>query len=118
MLTSNRTREVHEALKRRCLYQWIAYPTIEKELAILQAKLPQLNENLANQLCQMMQRWRQGEFYKKPGVAETLDWGLALMALGKSQLDDEVIAETLGCVFKYQDDIQRAQVTEINERDN
>lgn len=114
VLTSNRTREVHEALKRRCLYQWIDYPTVEKELAILQTKLPQINENLANQLCQMMQRWREGDFYKKPGIAETLDWGLAIMALGKTQLDDEVIAETLGCVFKYQDDIQRARVTEID----
>ena len=75
VLTSNRTREVHEALKRRCLYQWIDYPTVEKELAIVQTKLPQINEHLAHQLCQMMQLWREGDFYKKPGVAETLDWG-------------------------------------------
>ncbi len=115
VLTSNRTREVHEALKRRCLYQWIDYPTAEKELAILQTKLPQINENLANQLCEMMQHWRQGDFYKKPGIAETLDWGLAIMALGKTQLDEEVIAETLGCVFKYQDDIQRARVVDMDE---
>ena len=112
VLTSNRTREVHEALKRRCLYQWIDYPTVEKELAILQTKLPQINEHLAKQLCDMMQRWRQGDFYKKPGIAETLDWGMAIMALGKTQLDEELIAETLGCVFKYQDDIQRARVVD------
>ena len=118
VLTSNRTREVHEALKRRCLYQWIDYPSVEKELAILQTKLPQINENLATQLCEMMQRWRQGDFYKKPGIAETLDWGLAIMALGKTQLDDELIAETLGCVFKYQDDIQRARLIEMDELDN
>ena len=113
MLTSNRTREVHEALKRRCLYQWIDYPTVEKELAIIQAKLPQIDDHLAQQLCGMMQLWRQGDYYKKPGVAETLDWALALVALGKAQLDAEVIAETLGCVFKYQDDIQRARASEV-----
>ena len=117
VLTSNRTREVHEALKRRCLYQWIDYPSVEKELAIIQRKLPEINENLANQLCHMMQRWRQGDFYKKPGIAETLDWGLAIMALGKTHLDEETITETLGCVFKYQDDIQRARVFEMEETD-
>lgn len=117
VLTSNRTREVHEALKRRCLYQWIDYPTVEKELAILETKLPQINENLAKQLCEMMHHWRQGDYYKKPGIAETLDWGLAIMALGKTQLDDDVIAETLGCVFKYQDDIQRARVVDMDELD-
>ncbi len=115
VLTSNRTREVHEALKRRCLYQWIDYPTVEKELAILETKLPQINENLARQLCEMMHHWRQGDYYKKPGIAETLDWGLAIMALGKTQLDDDIIAETLGCVFKYQDDIQRARVVDMDE---
>ena len=115
VLTSNRTREVHEALKRRCLYQWIDYPTIEKELAIVQTKLPQIDEHLAQQLCQIMQLWRQGDYFKKPGVAETLDWALALIALGKGQLDAEVVAETLGCVFKYQDDIQRARAVELSE---
>ena len=118
VLTSNRTREVHEALKRRCLYQWIDYPTVEKELAIVQAKLPQINEHLAQQLCQMMQLWREGDYYKKPGIAETLDWGLAILALGKTQLDQDIVAETLGCVFKYQDDIQRASGVELSELDN
>ena len=117
VLTSNRTREVHEALKRRCLYQWIDYPTVEKELAIVQAKLPQINEYLAQQLCQMMQLWREGDYYKKPGIAETLDWGLAILALGKTQLDGDVVTETLGCVFKYQDDIQRASAVELSELD-
>ncbi len=115
VLTSNRTREVHEALKRRCLYQWIDYPTVEKELAIIQAKLPQINEHLAQQLCQMMQIWREGDFYKKPGIAETLDWSLAILALGRTQLDAELIDETLGCVFKFQDDIQRARAVNLNE---
>lgn len=114
VLTSNRTREVHEALKRRCLYQWIDYPTVAKELSIVQAKLPQIHEQLAAQLCQMMKFWREGDYYKKPGVAETLDWGLALIALGKSQLDADVVAETLGCIFKYQDDIQRAQSVDMS----
>ncbi len=115
VLTSNRTREVHEALKRRCLYQWIDYPTVEKELAIIQAKLPQINEHLTQQLCQMMQIWREGDFYKKPGIAETLDWSLAILALGRTQLDAELIDETLGCVFKFQDDIQRARAVNLNE---
>ena len=96
VLTSNRTREVHEALKRRCLYQWIDYPTIEKELAIVQTKLPDIEAHLAEQLCRIMQLWRQGDYYKKPGVAETLDWALALIALGKAQLNAEVVMETLG----------------------
>lgn len=114
VLTSNRTREVHEALKRRCLYQWLDYPSVAKELAIVQAKLPQINEQLAAQLCQMMQFWREGDYYKKPGVSETLDWGLALIALGKAQWDTEVVAETLGCLFKYQDDIERARSAALN----
>lgn len=117
VLTSNRTREVHEALKRRCLYQWIDYPSVEKELAIVQKKLPNLNNLLAEQLCKMMQLWRQGDFYKKPGIAETLDWGMAILALGKTQLDENVIAETLGCVFKYQDDIQRANAVQLEALD-
>ena len=114
ILTSNRTREVHEALKRRCLYQWIDYPSVEKELAILHAKLPQINDFLAQQLCEMMQIWRDGDYYKRPGIAETLDWGLAILALGKSQLDADIVSETLGCVFKYQDDIQRASAVELD----
>ncbi|MCY4401025.1 MAG: MoxR family ATPase [Candidatus Poribacteria bacterium] len=115
VLTSNRTREVHEALKRRCLYQWIDYPTVEKELAIIQTRLPQINEQLAQQLCQMMKFWREGDFYKKPGIAETLDWGLAILALGKTQLDADLVTETLGCVFKFQDDIQRAHAMDLND---
>ena len=115
VLTSNRTREVHEALKRRCLYQWIDYPSLQKELSIVKTKLPQINDLLARQLCNMMQIWREGDYYKKPGVAETLDWGLALIALGKDALDPDVVDETLGCLFKYQDDVQRAQDSDIHE---
>ena len=115
ILTSNRTREVHEALKRRCLYQWIDYPSEEKELAIIRKKLPDLNDILTQQLCRMMQFWREGDFYKKPGIAETLDWGLAILTMGKEQLDPELVRETLGCVFKYQDDIQRASTIELDD---
>jgi len=115
VLTSNRTREVHEALKRRCLYQWIDYPSLQKELSIVKTKLPHINELLAGQLCNMMQIWRDGDYYKKPGVAETLDWSVALIALGKDALDADVVDETLGCIFKYQDDIQRAQASDLHE---
>jgi MoxR-like ATPase len=115
VLTSNRTREIHEALKRRCLYQWIDYPSVEKELLIVKTKLPHINEALAQQLCNMMHLLRTGDYYKKPGVAETLDWSLALIALGRDGLDPNVVDETLGCIFKYQDDIQRAKSTNLRE---
>ena len=115
VLTSNRTREVHEALKRRCLYQWIDYPSLQKELSIVRTKLPHINDMLARQLCNMMQIWREGDYYKRPGVAETLDWGLALIALGKDSLDPEIVDETLGCLFKYQDDVKRAQGSDLHE---
>ena len=115
VLTSNRTREIHEALKRRCLYQWIDYPSVEKEFAIVKTKLPHINEMLAQQLCSLMQVFREGDYYKKPGIAETLDWGLALIALGKDGLDPVIVDETLGCIFKYQDDIQRAREADLHK---
>ena len=115
VLTSNRTREIHEALKRRCLYQWIDYPSVEKELLIIKTRLPHINETLAQQLCNMMQMLREGDYYKKPGVAETLDWSLALIALGRDGLDPDIVDETLGCIFKYQDDIQRAREANLRE---
>lgn len=112
-ITSNRTREVHDALKRRCLYLWIDYPTFEKELEIVKAKVPKISETLAIQICNMIQLLRDGDYYKKPGIAETLDWSLALMALGKANLDPETVDATLGCIFKYQDDIQKARTSDI-----
>ncbi len=115
VLTSNRTREIHEALKRRCLYQWIDYPSVEKEFAIVKTKLPHIDDMLAQQLCSLMRVFREGDYYKKPGVAETLDWGLALIALGKDGLDSAIVDETLGCVFKYQDDIQRAREANLHK---
>lgn len=112
-ITSNRTREVHDALKRRCLYLWIDYPTFEKELEIVKAKVSKISETLAVQVCNMMQVLREGDYYKKPGIAETLDWVLALMALGKSNLDPDTAEATLGCIFKYQDDVLKARAGDI-----
>ena len=105
VITSNRTREVHDALKRRCLYYWIDYPTFEKELRIVQAKAPQLDPLLARQITAFVQEMREMDLFKAPGVAETLDWAAALVALDQRALSLEVVAETLGVILKYQDDI-------------
>jgi MoxR-like ATPase len=104
-LTSNRTREIHDALKRRCLYHWIEYPTFEKEYEIITTKFPQAEANMAKQICAFMQRVREMNFYKRPGVAETLDWASALIALNRKGLDDKTVIETMGCVFKYREDL-------------
>ncbi|MEX0782664.1 MAG: MoxR family ATPase [Dehalococcoidia bacterium] len=107
VLTSNRTREIHDALKRRCLYLWIGYPSFEREYEIVTSRVPGINRTLAGQLCAFMQRVRVEDFYKRPGVAETIDWGMALVALHKDELDPEVVDQTLGCIFKYTDDIEQ-----------
>jgi MoxR-like ATPase len=104
-LTSNRTREIHDALKRRCLYHWIEYPSFEKEYEIITTKFPQVEGNMAKQVCAFMQRVREMNFYKRPGVAETLDWVSALVALNRKSLDDKSVLETMGCVFKYREDL-------------
>jgi MoxR-like ATPase len=104
-LTSNRTREIHDALKRRCLYHWIEYPSFEKEYEIITAKFPDVETNMAKQICAFMQKVRQMNFYKRPGVAETLDWASALIALNRRELDDKTVVETMGCVFKYREDL-------------
>ena len=104
-LTSNRTREIHDALKRRCLYHWIEYPSFEKEYEIITTKFPEVEANMARQICAFMQRVREMNFYKRPGVAETLDWASALIALNRKGLDDETVVETMGCVFKYREDL-------------
>jgi len=106
ILTSNRTREVHDALKRRCLYHWIDYPDFDKEYAIVKAHLPEAEDSLTAQVCHFMERVRTEEFLKKPGIAETLDWAAALLALHKHALDPEVVESTLGCIFKTQQDLQ------------
>jgi MoxR-like ATPase len=115
ILTSNRTREVHDALKRRCLYHWIDYPTAEKEYAIVQARLPGTPERLGRQVVGFVQRLREADLTKLPGVAETLDWAAALVALGAPELSPEVIDPTLGVLLKYQEDV-RAVRGETGER--
>lgn len=107
ILTSNRTRELHDALKRRCLYLWLSYPSFEREYDILRTRVPGIDEHLAAQICGFMQLLRDRDFYKRPGVAETIDWGTALVALHRDALDEGTVAETLGCIFKYHDDVER-----------
>jgi MoxR-like ATPase len=107
ILTSNRTREVHDALKRRCLYYWIDYPSFQKEFDIVRAKLPHAAEQLAEQVTHFIQELRQQDLYKIPGVAETLDWTAALVALDQQALSVEVVENTLGVILKYQDDIEK-----------
>jgi MoxR-like ATPase len=115
ILTSNRTREIHDALKRRCLYLWISYPTFERELEIVLAKVPDVNRRLAEQICAFMQLVRERDFYKRPGVAETLDWAQALVTLHRDALDPQVVDETLGCIFKYNDDIDAFRASGADE---
>ena len=105
ILTSNRTREVHDALKRRCLYHWIDYPAPDRELAILRARLPRVPETLARDIVAFVQRLRQADLTKSPGVAETLDWAAALLALGAGHLDPAQVERTLGVLLKYQEDL-------------
>jgi|SRR5579859_2471722 len=104
VLTSNRSRELSDALKRRCLYHWIDYPSLEKEMKIVRTKLPGIEEQLGTQLVRFVQVVRQLKLTKPPGVAETLDWAQALMALGRNRLDVEVVEETLGCLSKSVED--------------
>ena len=106
ILTSNRTREVHDALKRRCLYQWIEYPSFEKEMAIVHARVPQAAQQLARQVTALVHELRGVELYKVPGVSETLDWVAALAALDRHVLDIAAIEDTLGVVLKAKDDIE------------
>lgn len=106
VITSNRTREVHDALKRRCLYYWVDYPDYQKELQIVAARLPDAPRQLAQQVTSFIQELRETELYKIPGVSETLDWTAALLALNMRALEPEVIDDTLGIMLKYQDDIE------------
>lgn len=106
IITSNRTREIHDALKRRCLYQWIDYPPFAKEYGIVLAKVPGAPERLAEQVVHFVQELRREELYKFPGVAETLDWITALIALDREELTEEVVSDTLGTLLKYRDDVQ------------
>ena len=110
VLTSNRTRELHDALKRRCLYHWIDHPALEREVAIVRTRLPEVSERLAEQVVHVVQQLRSEGLYKSPGVAETLDWAKALERLGADHLDRETASRTLGAVVKYQEDTTRAKV--------
>ena len=107
VITSNRTREVHDALKRRCLYFWIDYPSFEKELEIVQAKVPHASARLAQQVTRFVQELRRADLYKIPGVAETLDWTAALVALDQKALNLSIVDDTLGALLKYQDDVAK-----------
>jgi len=112
ILTSNRTREVHDALKRRCLYHWVDYPKYDRELDILRARAPEVAENLSRNVVAFVQHLRTEDLFKKPGVAETIDWAKCLLALDVIELSPEVISDTLGAVLKYQDDIAKIQGSE------
>ena len=109
IITSNRTREVHDALKRRCLYYWIDYPDFQKEMQIISSRLPDAPRRLAEQVTGFVQELRETELYKIPGISETLDWTSALIALNQRELEPEVIDDTLGLMLKYQDDIEQVR---------
>jgi MoxR-like ATPase len=110
VLTSNRTREVHDALKRRCLYHWLEHPDLTREIQILRRRLPEIGDRLAAQVAGAVRRLRTAELLKPPGVAETIDWAEALLALGRTELDAESAAITLGAVLKYREDADRVRV--------
>ena len=112
VITSNRTREIHDALKRRCLYHWVDYPDAERELAIIEARLPGMDTGLSRHVVAFVQRLREQDLYKLPGVAETLDWAQSLLQLDQVALDSRAIDDTLGALLKYQDDIARIRGSE------
>lgn len=115
VITSNRTREIHDALKRRCFYFWIDYPSFEKELAIVKAKVPEASAKLTRQVTSFIQELRGLELFKVPGIAETLDWARALVALDRQAITSEIVRDTLGVVLKYEDDLRGLQETTISE---
>ncbi len=115
ILTSNRTRELHDALKRRCIYYWIEYPSFQKELDIVRTKVPQASAELARQATAFIQELRREDLYKVPGVAETIDWTTALVALDQQALDPRIVEETLGVILKYQDDVQKIQQEKLQQ---
>ncbi|MDQ1436575.1 MAG: hypothetical protein QOK43_204 [Acidimicrobiaceae bacterium] len=109
VITSNRTRDVHDALKRRCLYHWVEHPSFEREVAIVRLRAPEAGEALARQVAAAVERLRDMELYKPPGVSETIDWASALAALGRTELDESVVDATLGAVVKYREDQARVR---------
>ena len=115
VITSNRTREIHDALKRRCLYHWVGYPTAERELAIVRGKVPGIAKRLSAEVVRFVQALRQQDLFKAPGVAETLDWATALTELDAVALDPATVSDTLGALLKYQDDIARLEGSKVKE---
>ncbi len=115
VVTSNRTREIHDALKRRCLYHWLGYPDAERELSIVRAKVPGIAERLSREIVHFVQNLRKEDLFKAPGVAETLDWASALSELDAVALDPATVSDTLGVLLKYQDDIARLEGTKAKE---
>jgi MoxR-like ATPase len=109
IITSNRTREIHDALKRRCIYHWVDYPDFDREVSIIRAKVPDVDERLARQLAAAMGDLRSLDLFKPPGVAETIDWAQALRVLGARELDPALIDDTLGVVLKYREDVERVR---------
>ena len=115
IITSNRTREIHDALKRRCLYHWVGYPNAERELKIVRAKVPGISKQLSEQVVAFVQALRAQDLFKSPGVAESLDWAAALTELDVVALDPAAVSDTLGVLLKYQDDIARLEGGKVKE---
>jgi len=113
ILTSNNTRQLHDALKRRCLFSYIDYPDLQRERLIVKTRVPLIQEELSEQICRFMQWIRSENIYKRPGIAETIDWAEALLSLGKSELTEEVVEDTIGCILKYKQDLDNIQKLEI-----
>lgn len=115
IITSNRTREIHDALRRRCLYHWIDFPTLEKEYSIVLARMPDVPERLAKQVCVFVRELRTADLFKAPGVAETLDWISSLLALGQLELVEGTVRDTLGALLKYQDDVLKVGGNDLSK---
>lgn len=115
IITSNRTREIHDALRRRCLYYWIDFPTLEKEYSIVMARMPDVPERLARQVCMFVREIRAADLFKAPGVAETLDWISSLLALNQMELVEGSVRDTLGALLKYQDDVLKVGGSDLNK---
>jgi MoxR-like ATPase len=113
IITSNRTREIHDALRRRCLYYWIDYPTLDKEYSIVLARMPDVPERLAKQVCTFVRELRSVDLFKAPGIAETLDWISSLLALNQLELVEGPVRDTLGALLKYQDDVLKVGGSEL-----
>ena len=115
IITSNRTREIHDALRRRCLYHWIDFPTLDKEYSIIMARMPQVPERLARQVCSFVREIRSADLFKAPGVSETLDWISSLLALDQMELVEGQVRDTLGALLKYQDDVLKVGGNDLNK---